>query len=142
MERAAVLPFATASIALYRIALVEGLRNRLDELGSTIERLLRKTQFRQVLCTALFSFYSFTDDIGNNDPRLASLSVLTPPDLRGGSIGIGSAFDQFDFLFRPPPPKGQQQLTAGPFAQRSYGAMSTHFKPNRIRAIGYIFVSR
>lgn len=132
---------ATVALTAFRHSLVADLRHKLDSLGGTIRGVLAKSGFSQVLCSAMYSFYVFEDDIGNNRPELATLSVLTPPDLRGGKSGIKSAYDQFDFLFRRKPAPGEQFLSAGPAKQLTFGDMQRHAAPNRAMAIGYIFAS-
>ena len=132
---------ATIAIAAHRHSLIAELRHKLNGLNATFRSVRAKSAFRQVLCSAVYSFYTFTDDIGDNRPALASLSVLSPPDMRGGKSGIKSAYDQFDFLLRPKPPPGQHAVSAAPFKQLTFGDMKKHYAPNRAQAVGYIFAS-
>lgn len=140
MRGGAAALLASGVLAAHRHALVSELRGKLDGLGRQIRGLLRRSGFGQILCTAIYSFYTVADDIGNNDPRLAVLNVLTPPDLRGGRPGIYSAFDQFDFLYTGTG-SDRAQASAAPHVQRTYGPMSVHTAPNRARAIGYLFAA-
>ena len=133
---------ASGVILLHRHSMIAQLRNRLDGLGGTINGLLKRSRYRQVLCSVVYSFFVFADEIGNNDPQMAAISVLTPPDLRGESkVGLGRAFDHFDFLFAPKPRPGEQFASAAPHKQHIYGDYKRHFAANRDRAVGYILVS-
>lgn len=94
------------------------------------------------MCSAVYTFFVFEDDIGNNDPRLYSVQVRTPPDLVGAPGGPTDAFEYLAHLFRPAPPPGRASLSAARFEEHVYGNFDRDFVANRAWATAYILMPR
>ena len=121
---------ATASIAAFRYSLIAQLSNRLDGFSHHIRSAVMKSPYSSALCIATYSFYTFTDNIGDNRPEMAALSVENPPK------GSGNPVDHFSFLSHGRPARAV--LEAGPAARHDYGDFNHHNAPNRRRATGFI----
>lgn len=132
---------ATGSIILYHYSLIADLKTRLRRLDPQIQELLKKSGFRQVVCSPHYTYFNVADMIGNNDPRLFSIKVFTPPDLRNGKTSLKVPFEQFDFLFKQRPPPGESWMSAPPYDEHIYGNFERDVVPTRSRAVGFVLAS-
>ena len=131
---------AGAMVGLNRESMVYALRAELNRLDRQIRRRMDNGRGR-VLCAAMYSFYTFTDDIGNNRPELAMVTVYNPDRDGSGFTAASSSYELLSNAFPRPSGPGQS-MWASPGFTRQFGDFERHGAPNRRRASAYIFAHR